>query len=106
MLLVGATNTFNSLSHQVALNNIRRLILINTYWGPRELFVDGDTLLSKEGTTQKDPLAMPMYVLATIPLINRLKGYSKQIWYADDAAAIVKISQPARVVEPLDKGRS
>ena len=67
-------------------------ILINTYRAPTELFVDGDTLLSQEGTTQRDPLAMPMYALATISLIKKLKGNSKQIWYADDAAAIGRIT--------------
>ena len=56
------------------------------------MFVDGDTLLSQEGTTQGDPLAMPMYALATIPLIKKLKGNSKQIWYADDAVAIGRIT--------------
>ena len=50
------------------------------------------TLLSLEGTTQGDPLAMPMYALATIPLIKKLKGYSKQMRYADDVAAIGKNS--------------
>ena len=39
---------------------------------------------------QGDPLAMPMYSIATIPLIKKLKGHSKQIWYADDAAAVGK----------------
>ena len=97
-ILIDATNAFNSLNRQVALHNIRRLcpplatILINTYRAPTELFVDGDTLLSQEGTTQGDPLAMPMYALATIPLIKKLKGNSKQIWYADDAAAIGRIT--------------
>ena len=99
VLLVDATNAFNSLNRQVALQNIRRLcpplatILINTYRAPTELFVDGDTLFSREGTTQGDPLAMPMYALATIPLINKLKGYSKQIWYADDAATVGKLAE-------------
>ena len=98
MLLVDATNAFNSLNRQVALHNIRRLcpplatILINTYRAPTDLFVDGDTLQSQEGTTQGDPLAMPMYVLATIPLIKKLKGSSKQIWYADDATTAGKIA--------------
>ena len=99
VLLVDATNAFNSLNRQVALQNIRRLcpplatILINTYRAPTEMFVDGDTLFSREGTTQGDPLAMPMYALATIPLINKLKGYPKQIWYADDAAAVGKLAE-------------
>ena len=60
---------------------------------PTELFVDGDVILSQEGTTQGDPLAMPMYGLATIPLIRRLDGLCKQIWYADDSAAIGTIEQ-------------
>ena len=98
LLLVDATNAFNSLNRQVALHNIRSLcpplatILINTYRDPTELFVDGNILFSQEGTTQGDPLAMPMYALATIPLIKKLKGNSTQIWYADDAAATGKIA--------------
>ena len=98
VLFVDATNAFNSLNRQVALHNIRRLcpplatILINMYRAPTELFVDGDTLLSQEGVTQGDPLAMPMFALATIPLIKKLKGSSKQIWYADDAAAVGKLA--------------
>ena len=98
-LLVDATNAFNALNRQAALHNIRRLcppiatILINSYRSPTELFVDGDIILSQEGTTQGDPLAMPMYGLATIPLIRRLDGLCKQIWYADDSAAIGTVEQ-------------
>lgn len=98
-LLVDATNAFNSLNRQVALHNIRRLcppiatILINLYRQPTELFMDGDIILSQEGTTQGDPLAMAMYALATIPLIRRLDGICKQVWYADDSAATGKIAQ-------------
>ena len=55
-LLVDATNAFNTLNRQVALHNIRRLcppiatILINSYRRPTELFMDGDIILSQEGT--------------------------------------------------------
>ena len=97
LLLADASNAFNSLNRQVALHNIQRIcpplstILTNTYRAPTELFVDGDTILSQEGTTQGDPLAMPMYALATIPLIQKLEGNHRQVWYADDAAAVGKI---------------
>ena len=40
------------------------------------------------GTTQGDPLAMAMYVIAITPLIQRLEDHGvKQAWYADDATA-------------------
>ena len=97
-LLADASNVFNSLNRQVTLQNIRRLcppivtILVSTCRARTELFVDGDTLFSQEGTTQGDPLAMPMYALATIPLIRKLEGSSKQVVYTDDAAAVGKIA--------------
>lgn len=95
IVLVDASNAFNSLNRQSALLNIQRLCpsiataLINTYRARSELYVDGDVLLSQEGTTQGDPLAMPMYALATIPLIRKLKSMIddvNQVWYADDAS--------------------
>ena len=36
---------------------------------------------------------MPMYGLATIPIINTLDGICKQVWYADDSTAIGTIEQ-------------
>ena len=92
-LLIDATNAFNCLNREAALHNIRHLcssfstILINTYCSPTELFVDGSTILSQEGTTQGDPLAMPMYALGILPLIQRSSVDVNQVWYADDAAA-------------------
>ena len=98
-ILVDASNAFNSLNRQVALRNIQHLcpslskVLINTYREDVQLFIDGETLLSQEGTTQGDPLAMAMYAIAITPLIDHLEDESvKQIWYADDATACGKIS--------------
>ena len=51
--------------------------------------MEGNVLLSQEGTSQGDPLAMSMYTLATIPLIKKLKEKVEkvnQVWYADDAS--------------------
>ena len=93
-LLVDATNAFNTLNRNVALHNIRHIcpaistILINIYRDPTDLFIDGEALLSQEGTTQGDPLAMSMYAMASVPLIKSLPESVKQVWYADDASAL------------------
>ena len=93
ILLVDASNAFNLLNRKVALLNILRKcpslakVLVNTYRHNPQLFVDGEVLLSQEGTTQGDPLAMAMYAIGIIPLIHRLDQQIKQVWYADDASA-------------------
>ena len=93
-----ASKAFNSINRMSALLNIRHrcpsiaTILINCYRAPTKLFIDGDVILSQEGTTQGDPLGMPMYALATVPLIKKLTTSVKQTWYDDDAAATGKIA--------------
>ena len=43
-------------------------------------------LLSREGTMQGNPLAMMMFGLATVPLIQAIKTMDTvQCWFADDA---------------------
>ena len=84
-----AANAFNTLNCQLALINIYTLcpafscILINTYCNDAKLFLGSEAILSQEGTTQGDPVAMAMYVLALVLIIT----WSKQVWYTDDAAA-------------------
>ena len=93
VLLVDASNAFSQLNCEVAPRNVQVLcppiatVLINTYRGNAQLFVDGETLFSREGTTNGDPLAMPFYALTTIPLnktckIEELPG---EVWFADDS---------------------
>jgi hypothetical protein len=99
ILLVDADNAFNRLNRSVALANIERIcpplakFTINCYRHPTRLFVTGGAeLASCEGTTQGDPLAMPLYALSIIPLIQRLHGICTQAWYADDAQACGKLT--------------
>ncbi len=94
VLLIDATNAFDSLNRNVALHNIQftchelSTMLYSTYRAPSDPYIDGETILSQEGTIQGDPLAMPMYALATIPFIDKLPRNVTQIWYADDSSAI------------------
>ena len=42
---------------------------------------------SREGATQGDPLAIAMFAIATILLIQKLPSENKQMWYADNSTA-------------------
>ena len=94
VLFVDAKNAFNNINRSVFLHNIRTLCpsfatcVENYYRGEPELFVDGETIFSREGTTQGDPLSMAIYALATLPLIQKTKlpGVT-QDWFADDSSA-------------------
>ena len=93
LLLADACNAFNSLNRCVSLLKIHYICpplavtVTNVYWEASCLFIDGECIFSEEGTTQGDPLAMAMYALSTVPLINRLEGLATQVWFTDDAAA-------------------
>ncbi len=92
ILQVDATNAFNNLNQNIALINILHSCpsiapaLINTYKHESSLYIGGEIIPSREGTTQSDPLAMAMFALATLPLVNKLSRDVKQSWYADDAS--------------------
>ena len=49
--------------------------------------MDGSTLLSIEEITQGNSLAISMYAISIIPLIQKVSCGVKQVWYADDATA-------------------
>ena len=94
VVLVDASNAFNQLNRQLALRNISVLcpslacFVINIYRANAPLFVGGEVIYSREGTTQGDPLAMAIFAIAIRPLIDRLAAAkATQVWFADDAAS-------------------
>lgn len=98
LLLVDADNAFNRLNRKAVLHNINFLcpelsiFAVNCYRAPTRLFVAGGVeLASREGTTQGDPLAMVLYAIGIMPLIDLLRGKAKQVWFADDAQAADKL---------------
>ncbi|XP_068684892.1 uncharacterized protein [Montipora foliosa] len=96
VLLIDASNAFNQMNRSVALHNIQilckemALYIINTYRSPSRLFIcGGGEILSQEGTTQGDPLAMAWYSVNTSMMIYYLRAHCpgvKQAWLADDSA--------------------
>ena len=75
VLLIDASNAFNSLNRAAALHNMRILCptiathAINTYREPaRLIIIGGKEMRSEEGTTQGDPLAMCLYAVSLQPL--------------------------------------
>jgi hypothetical protein len=100
ILLIDADNAFNRLNRSVALKNIQIIcppistFAINCYRNSSRMFVHGGAeISSQEGTTQGDPLSMPLYALAITPLIQKLKEHVpvQQAWYADDAQGAGKL---------------
>ena len=95
VLLIDATNAFNQMNRAVAMHNISitckevASYIINTYRSPSRLFISGGgEILSQEGTTQGDPLAMPWYAINTVHMIHSLRASTpqvKQVWLADDS---------------------
>ena len=85
------TNAFNAVNRMVMLYNVQRQCpAINMYRAPSRLFVCGTEIPSAEGTTQGDNLAMPLFALATFPILQKLKELRKvmQVWLADDASSV------------------
>ena len=105
VLLIDAANAFNALNRQAALHNIQvqcpiiATYAINTYRLPARLFITGgQEILSAEGTTQGDPLAMALYALSIQPLITSSQGACKikQCWFADDASGAGPVAEIKR----------
>ncbi|KXJ07421.1 hypothetical protein AC249_AIPGENE23493 [Exaiptasia diaphana] len=102
ILLIDATNAFNSLNRAARRHNICILcpiisvFAINAYRIPARLFTTGEKeILSSDGTTQGDPLSMGVYALSIKPLITAIKQTSstKQCWFADDASGAGSLSE-------------
>ena len=98
VLLIDATNAFNTLNREAALHNISILCLpppppatfvINNYRLPVRLFATGSQeLKSSEGITQGDPLSMSIHGMRLILLMLALQNTSnaKQYLLAGDAS--------------------
>jgi hypothetical protein len=101
-LLVDASNAFNEGNRLLMLWTVRHewpsgaRYVFNCYRHFAILVIRNGyddqflTILSKEGVTQGDPLAMVMYGVGLLPLIRILKKTVPDLhqpWYADDAGA-------------------
>ena len=66
--------------------------------------MDGESILSQEGTTQGDPLAMYMYALGIMPM-KRLadEAGAVQSWFADDSSAAARLRRLRLWWDIMDK---
>ena len=104
ILLVDASNAFNSLNRAAAIHNLQHLCppfyqyIHNTYQCPADLVINNTNnngedghITSEEGVTQGDVCAMALYGVSTKPIIQKLhedtdSDRCRQCWYADDAS--------------------
>ena len=74
--LIDAENVFNSVNGKVMLHNLEFIChiianyIINCYAAPSRLLIaGGEEILSSEGTTQSDPIAMGSYASGELTLV-------------------------------------
>ena len=80
--------------------------LANLYKHPSNLYVNNTVLTFTEGTTQGDPLAMAMYGIGIIPLIELLqKPNVTQKWYAVDGSTAGDLKSLRPILDNLDVHR-
>ena len=85
-------NRRTELENAQALCPSLHVALQNSYSHPSHLYIGNSTILSQNGTTQGEPLAMAVYGIAILPLISRLHNDSlTQKWYADDGNVVGKL---------------
>ena len=77
VILVDASNAFNSINRKAMLHNIgilcpaMKTFAENCYSTSARLFITGGAeIKSNEGTTQGDPVSSSMYAVALTPLLN------------------------------------
>ena len=94
--LIDAKKVFNELNRQTELEMVNSLCpslhvaFQNSYSHPSHLYIFKLIILSQEGTTQGDPLAMAMYGIAILFVITRLHNDSSaHEWYAGDVSVAV-----------------
>jgi hypothetical protein len=98
---VDAGNAFNCLNRETALHNIKFVCpkiaqyIDSTYKKAARLILgNGEEILSREGTTLGDHLAMALYALSIKGLIDKLNVVNcLQEWFADDAAGLGRLIQ-------------
>ena len=104
VLLVDASNAFNSMNRQVMIHNTFILcptiavFTSNCYQQNIRLFImGGKELKSNEGTTQGDPIAMAIYGINLTPLMSSLRAKDaskvKHLAFADDLSGGGKLSE-------------
>ena len=108
VLLVDASNAFNSINRNAFLHNITIICLPlardvrNCYYANTRLFIIGGCEIQlMEGTTQGDPTAMAIHAITIVPLVlmlvaeaNQVNNTAKTAAYSDDltaAGAIIRL---------------
>ena len=98
------------LNRPTALKNVKALYpslhvaFQNSYSHASHLYIGKSTILSQEGTTQGDPLAMAMFGIAILPLKTRLLNDSlTQKWYADDGSVVGKLKDIRALFDKLNQ---
>ena len=106
VLLLDASNAFNSINRNVFLHNVAIIcpaigVYVKNCYSLHsgQFIIGGKEIRSCEGTTEGDPIAMAVYAIAIIPMILMIVDITSKINDSTKTAAYADVTAAGKIIQ-------